>query len=107
MFIRQLSGFVVLVVASMAYANPHVYCSPLVLMLTSSVRLNATLHRRTATNVFPTPPTTSSLSKAMTIAAGATFTPPVAYTRYDRGAGACNGQTEGVSNHIPQVLLLF
>jgi hypothetical protein len=43
----------------------------------------------------------------MTIAAGATFTPPVAYTRYDRGSGACNGQTEGVSNHIPQVLLLF
>ncbi|KAJ7328838.1 pectate lyase C [Mycena albidolilacea] len=79
MFIRQLSGFVLLAVASMAYANP----------------LNATLHRRTATNVFPTPPTTSSLSKAITIAAGATFTPPVAYTRYDRGSGACNGQTEG------------
>ncbi|GLB41543.1 putative pectate lyase [Lyophyllum shimeji] len=53
------------------------------------------LERRTATNVFPTPPTTSSLSKPITIAAGQTFTPPQAYTRYDRGSGACQGQTEG------------
>lgn len=53
------------------------------------------IQRRTATNVFPTPPTTSSLSKAMTIAAGTTFTPPQAYTRYDRGSGACQGQSEG------------
>lgn len=53
------------------------------------------LERRTATNIFPTPPTTSSLSKAITIAAGQTFTPPQAYTRYDRGSGACKGQTEG------------
>ncbi|KAJ6542012.1 pectate lyase C [Mycena vulgaris] len=56
--------------------------------------VNATVERRTATNVFPTPPTTSSLSKAMTIAAGTTFTPPLPYTRFDRGAGACTGQTE-------------
>ncbi|KAF9465594.1 pectate lyase C [Collybia nuda] len=53
------------------------------------------IERRTATNVFPTPPTTSSLSKPITVAAGATFTPPQAYTRYDRGSGACTGQTEG------------
>jgi len=53
------------------------------------------LERRTATNVFPTPPTTSSLSSPITIGAGATFTPPQAYTRYDRGSGACKGQTEG------------
>ncbi|KAL9714362.1 hypothetical protein Ac2012v2_002674 [Leucoagaricus gongylophorus] len=53
------------------------------------------LERRTATNVFPTPPTTSSLSKPITIAVGQTFTPPQAYTRYDRGSGACKGQTEG------------
>ncbi|KAG6916264.1 hypothetical protein DXG01_007608 [Tephrocybe rancida] len=53
------------------------------------------IERRTATNVFPTPPTTSSLSKAITVAAGTTFTPPQAYTRYDRGSGACNGQAEG------------
>ncbi|KAG6859994.1 hypothetical protein C0995_000756 [Termitomyces sp. Mi166 len=54
-----------------------------------------TLQRRTATNVFPTPPTTSSLSSPITIAAGSTFTPSQAYTRYDRGSGACEGQTEG------------
>ncbi|TFK40048.1 pectate lyase C [Crucibulum laeve] len=53
------------------------------------------LERRTATNVFPTPPTTSSLSKPITVAKGTTFTPPQAYTRYDRGSGACNGQAEG------------
>jgi hypothetical protein len=53
------------------------------------------IERRTATNVFPTPPTTSSLSKPITVAAGATFTPAQAYTRYDRGSGACNGQAEG------------
>ncbi|KAF9523567.1 pectate lyase C [Crepidotus variabilis] len=53
------------------------------------------IERRTATNVFPTPPTTSSLSKPITVAAGATFTPSQAYTRYDRGSGACQGQTEG------------
>ncbi|KAF5379418.1 hypothetical protein D9615_006530 [Tricholomella constricta] len=53
------------------------------------------LERRTATNVFPTPPTTSSLSKPITVAKGTTFTPAQAYTRYDRGSGACNGQAEG------------
>ncbi|KAJ3507076.1 hypothetical protein NLJ89_g6506 [Agrocybe chaxingu] len=53
------------------------------------------LERRTATNVFPKPPTTSSLSKPITVKAGQTFTPPTAYTRYDRGSGACNGQSEG------------
>ncbi|KAJ7123773.1 hypothetical protein C8R43DRAFT_40806, partial [Mycena crocata] len=57
--------------------------------------MNATIGRRAATNVWPTAPTTSSLSKPMTIAAGTTFTPPVAYTRYDRGSGACNEQAEG------------
>jgi hypothetical protein len=31
----------------------------------------------------------------MTIAAGATFTPSQPYTRFDRGSGACKGQTEG------------
>ncbi|KAJ7187114.1 pectate lyase C [Mycena filopes] len=54
-----------------------------------------TLTRRTATNVWPSVPTTSSLSKAMTIAAGTTFTPPLPYTRFDRGSGACKGQSEG------------
>ncbi|KAH6913310.1 pectate lyase C [Coprinopsis sp. MPI-PUGE-AT-0042] len=53
------------------------------------------MERRAATNVFPKPPTTSSLSKPITVDAGKTFTPPKAYTRYDRGAGACNGQSEG------------
>ncbi|KAG5731810.1 Pectate lyase H [Termitomyces sp. T112] len=55
----------------------------------------ATLQRRTATNVFPTPPTTSSLSSAINVAAGTTFTPSQPYTRYDRGSGACSGQSEG------------
>lgn len=54
-----------------------------------------TMERRAATNVFPTPPKTSSLSKPIRVAAGQTFTPPVAYTRYDRGSVACNGQSEG------------
>jgi hypothetical protein len=31
----------------------------------------------------------------MLIKAGQTFTPEQAYTRYDRGSGACGGQTEG------------
>ncbi|KAG5730621.1 hypothetical protein E4T56_gene14310, partial [Termitomyces sp. T112] len=53
-----------------------------------------TLRPRTATNVFPTPPTTSSLSSPITVSAGSTFTPSQAYTRYDRGSGACEGQTE-------------
>ncbi|KAF8659057.1 hypothetical protein AX16_001929 [Volvariella volvacea WC 439] len=53
------------------------------------------LERRTATNVFPSPPTTSTLSKPITVAAGQTFTPPQPYTRYDRGSGACNEQAEG------------
>ncbi|KAJ8082149.1 hypothetical protein PM082_007996 [Marasmius tenuissimus] len=53
------------------------------------------LEPRAATNVFPTPPTTSHLSKPITVAAGQTFTPSQAYTRYDRGSGACNGQAEG------------
>ncbi|KAF8150597.1 pectate lyase C [Crassisporium funariophilum] len=65
------------------------------LVLVGTLAVANPLERRAATNVFPTPPTTSSLSKAMTIAAGATFTPPQAYTRFDRGSGACNGQTEG------------
>ncbi|KAF9446763.1 polysaccharide lyase family 3 protein [Macrolepiota fuliginosa MF-IS2] len=65
------------------------------LVLLGSLVAANPLERRTATNVFPTPPTTSSLSKAMTIAAGTTFTPSQAYTRYDRGSGACKGQTEG------------
>ncbi|KAF8920098.1 pectate lyase C [Mucidula mucida] len=53
------------------------------------------LERRAATNVFPTPPTTSSLSSPITVKAGETFTPSSAYTRYDRGSGACSGQAEG------------
>ncbi|KAJ7276706.1 pectate lyase C [Mycena rebaudengoi] len=75
----QLSGFVFLALVLLVQANP----------------LNVTMERRTATNVWPTPPTTISLSKAMTIAAGTTFTPAQPYTRYDRGAGACTEQAEG------------
>ncbi|KAJ7276687.1 pectate lyase C [Mycena rebaudengoi] len=57
--------------------------------------LDATMERRAATNVWPTAPTTITLSKAMTITAGVTFTPTQAYTRYDRGSGACTEQAEG------------
>ncbi|KAK7062745.1 hypothetical protein VNI00_000233 [Paramarasmius palmivorus] len=53
------------------------------------------LEPRAATNVFPTPPTTSHLSKPITVKAGTTFTPPQPYTRYDRGSGACKEQQEG------------
>ncbi|KAF9036150.1 pectate lyase C [Panaeolus papilionaceus] len=73
MFSTQL---VVLALSALAFANPA-------------------LERRAASNVFPSPPTTSSLSKPITVAAGQTFTPPQAYTRYDRGSGACTGQSEG------------
>ncbi|KAH8831890.1 pectate lyase C [Flagelloscypha sp. PMI_526] len=54
-----------------------------------------TAHKRAATNVWPSVPTTSHLSAPITIAAGVTFTPASAYTRYDRGSGACNEQEEG------------
>ncbi|EAU85565.2 pectate lyase C [Coprinopsis cinerea okayama7 len=53
------------------------------------------IEKRAATNVFPNPPSTSSLSAPIRIRAGTTFTPPVAYTRYDRGWGACQEQKEG------------
>lgn len=53
------------------------------------------MHRRSATNVFPDPPASVSLSSAKTIAAGKTFEPDEPYTRYDRGSGACSGQSEG------------
>lgn len=38
---------------------------------------------------------TSSLSQPFRVAAGTTFNPPIAYTRYDRGLGACRDQVEG------------
>jgi len=53
------------------------------------------LEQRAATNVWPSAPTTSSLSSPITVKAGQTFTPSQAYTRYDRGSGGCNGQSEG------------
>ncbi|KAK7461364.1 hypothetical protein VKT23_008541 [Stygiomarasmius scandens] len=72
------------------------FISASVLLFASLVVANPTpVEKRTATNVWPKAPTTSSLSKAMTIAAGQTFTPSQAYTRFDRGSGACKGQNEG------------
>jgi hypothetical protein len=68
------------------------------------------MERRAATNVWPTAPTTITLSKAMTIAAGVTFTPTQAYTRYDRGSGACTEQAEGVispSFRMALVLIVY
>ncbi|KAL0567405.1 hypothetical protein V5O48_014582 [Marasmius crinis-equi] len=46
---------------------------------------------RAASCTFPSPPKTSSLSKAMTI----TGTFDGGNVRFDRGSGACQGQTEG------------
>ncbi|KAF9466500.1 pectate lyase C [Collybia nuda] len=73
MFTRQF--FALVVVGTLVLADP--------------------VEKRAATNVWPTAPKTSSLSKPITVAAGATFTPPTAYIRYDRGSGACNDQAEG------------
>lgn len=53
------------------------------------------IKKRTATNSFPSSPTSTSLSSPITVAAGATFTPSKSYTKYDRGSGACSGQSEG------------
>ncbi|KAJ6632118.1 pectate lyase-domain-containing protein [Mycena sp. CBHHK59/15] len=75
MFAHQLCGFVFLALAAIAQANPP--CTAGRQPTSSPRRLRP------------------ALSKAMTIPAGTTFTPPTAYTRYDRGSGACEGQTEG------------
>jgi len=48
---------------------------------------------RAASCTFPSPPKTSSLSAPINVAAGATF--DGGNVRYDRGSGACLGQTEG------------
>ncbi|TFK40047.1 pectin lyase fold/virulence factor [Crucibulum laeve] len=53
------------------------------------------VRRRAATSIFPIPPATSSVSAPIRVKAGSTFTPAKPYTRFDRGAGPCNGQTEG------------
>jgi pectate lyase len=62
-------------------------------MLLTSMRFR--LEKRTASSSFPSPPKTSSLSKPITVAAGQTYTPATAYTRFDRGSGACTEQAEG------------
>lgn len=51
------------------------------------------LEPQAASCTFPSPPSTSSLSSARTIAAGQTF--DGGNVRFDRGSGACKGQTEG------------
>jgi len=51
------------------------------------------LVKRAASCSFPSPPKTSSLSSARTIAAGTTF--DGGNVRFDRGSGACEGQNEG------------
>ncbi|KAJ7083941.1 hypothetical protein B0H15DRAFT_951695 [Mycena belliarum] len=63
---------------------------------------------RIATNVFPTPPTTISLSsKAMKLAACMTFAPAKLYIRYDRGAGACLGQSKASPNQSEDAECIF
>ena len=44
---------------------------------------------------MPSSPTASSLSTPITVKAGETFSPEQDYTKYNRGSGACGGQTEG------------
>ncbi|SJL05107.1 related to Probable pectate lyase D [Armillaria ostoyae] len=53
---------------------------------------NARPNRRAASCTFPTPPSTSSLSSPKTIEAGESF--DGGNVRFDRGDGACEGQTE-------------
>ncbi|PWN49704.1 hypothetical protein IE53DRAFT_369532 [Violaceomyces palustris] len=53
----------------------------------------AVLEERAATCTFPTPGSTKSLSAVQTVAAGKSF--DCGNVRYDRGSGACSGQTEG------------
>ncbi|TFK23590.1 pectate lyase C [Coprinopsis marcescibilis] len=74
-----------------------------VVALSVAVVSAESIQRRAATNVFPTPPKTSSLSKPIRVAVGQSFTPPTAYTRYDRGSGACN---EGEGGEADAVFLL-
>ncbi|KDQ11148.1 polysaccharide lyase family 3 protein [Botryobasidium botryosum FD-172 SS1] len=49
--------------------------------------------KRAASCSFPSPPKTSSLTAAKTIASGTTF--DGGNVRFDRGSGACKGQSEG------------
>jgi len=51
---------------------------------------------------FPTAPKTSSLSAPITVKAGQHF--DGGYVRYDRGSGACSGQSEGGSSDAVFVL---
>ena len=50
--------------------------------------------RRAVTTTLPSAPTSTSLDTAYAIAAGESFTPDQDYTLFDRGSGACEGQTE-------------
>ncbi|RXW19690.1 hypothetical protein EST38_g6161 [Candolleomyces aberdarensis] len=58
------------------------------------------IERRGATNVFPNPPTTITLSSPITVKAGQSFTPPQAYTRYERGYGACRDGEGGQADAV-------
>ncbi|KAF7309760.1 Pectate lyase C [Mycena indigotica] len=71
------------------------YLTSTTAVLATPIANGTFVEKRSATNVWPTAPTTSSLSSAKRIAAGTTFTPSAAYTRFDRGSGACKGQNEG------------
>lgn len=70
------SPFVAITLAALAAATPSL-----------------AIPKRAASCTFPDPPSTSSLSEPITIAAGDSF--DGGNVRYDRGAGACLGQTEG------------
>ncbi|KAJ2922161.1 hypothetical protein H1R20_g14934, partial [Candolleomyces eurysporus] len=56
--------------------------------------------RRGATNVFPNPPTTITLSSPITVKAGQSFTPLQAYTRYERGYGTCRDGEGGQADAV-------
>lgn len=58
-----------------------------------SVSSTTEVEKRAASCTFPSPSKSSSLTAAKTIASGVTF--DGGNVRYDRGSGACEGQTEG------------
>ncbi|KAJ2914499.1 hypothetical protein MD484_g5900, partial [Candolleomyces efflorescens] len=75
------------ILLSLAFSTTAVFAA-------NPAHAHRSVERRAATNVFPSPPKTSTLSSPITVKAGQSFTPPELYTRYERGSGSC-GSGEG------------
>lgn len=58
------------------------------------------IERRGATNIFPSPPTTVTLSSPIIVKAGQSFTPLQEYTRYERGYGVCRDGEGGQADAV-------